>query len=74
MTGFVFYDFETLTETTNKPYLVRYETEDNIKRGFYGVNCATDMLNNLPNKQHILLIAHNASYDCRFVLQYSSKD
>ena len=32
------------------------------------------MLNNLPNKQHIMLIAHNANYDCRFILQYLSKE
>ena len=42
----VFFDFETLTEKTHKPYLVRYETEDDIKGEFYGVNCAVDMLNN----------------------------
>ena len=48
--------------------------KDDIKGEFYGVNCAIDMLNNLPNKQHIMLIAHNANYDCRFILQYLTKE
>ena len=47
----VFFDFETMTnEETHKPYLVRYETEDNDQREFFGESCAIDMLNNLPNK------------------------
>ena len=32
------------------------------------------MLINLPNKQHIMLIAHNANYDCRFILQYLTRE
>ena len=46
----VYFDFETITNNkTHKPYLVRYETEDNIRREFIGENCAMDMLNKLPN-------------------------
>ena len=62
----VYFDFETITNKTHKPYLVRYETEDDDREEFIGENCAEDMLNNLPYKKHILLIAHNANYDCRF--------
>ena len=48
----VFFDFETDTsEYTHKPYLVRYETEDNEQREFIGEDCAIEMLNNLPNKK-----------------------
>ena len=28
------------------------------------------MLNNLPSKKKIMLIAHNSNYDCRFILKY----
>ena len=66
----VYFDFETVTNKTHKPYLVRYETEDDVRQEFIGEHCALDMLNNLPYKKHILLIAHNANYDCRFLLQY----
>jgi hypothetical protein len=70
----VFFDFETETTKTHKPYLVRYETEDNEIREFIGENCAIDMLNNLPDKLNIMLIAHNANYDCRFLLKYLSHE
>ena len=69
----VFFDFETITnEDTHKPYLVRFETEDDEQQEFIGENCAIDMLNNLPNKKKIMLIAHNANYDCRFLLKHLS--
>ena len=32
------------------------------------------MLNNLPNKKNTMLIAHNANYDCRFLLKYLSQE
>ena len=64
----MYFDFETVTNKTHKPYLVRYETEDDDSREFIGENCAEDMLNSLRYKKHILLIAHNAKYDCRFLL------
>ena len=70
----VYFDFETVTNRTHKPYLVRYETEDDDSREFIGENCALDMLNNLPDKTHILLIAHNANYDVRFLLKHLSKE
>ena len=70
----VFFDFETETSKTHNPYLVRYETEDNETREFIGENCAIDMLNSLPDKPNIMLIAHNANYDCRFLLKYLSHE
>ena len=71
----VFFDFETITnEDTHKPYLVRFETEDNEQKEFIGENCAIDMLNNLPDKKKIMLIAHNANYDCRFLLNHLSHE
>ena len=47
----VYFDFETETSKIHNPYLVRFETEDNERRIFTGVNCAFDMLNNLPDKK-----------------------
>jgi hypothetical protein len=47
----VYFDFETETSKIHNPYLVRFETEDNERRVFTGVNCAIDMLNNLPDKK-----------------------
>ena len=70
----VYFDFETITDKTHKPYLVRYETEDDERMEFIGDNCALDMLNNLPNKKSIMLIAHNANYDCRFLLKHLSQE
>ena len=71
----VYFDFETDTsEYTHKPYLVRFETEDNEQREFIGEDCAIEMLNNLPDKKNIMLIAHNANYDCRFLLKYLSQE
>ena len=45
-----------------------------MQREFVGIdNCALDMLNNLPNKPQIMMIAHNTNYDCRFLLKYLRK-
>ena len=66
----VYFDFETVTNKTHKPYLVCYETEDGESMCFTGENCAVDMLNNLPDKKHIMLIAHNANYDCILFFLY----
>ena len=63
----VYFDFETITTQKHEPYLVCYETEDGEKAVFFN---AIDMLNNLPDKENIMLIAHNANYDCRFILNY----
>ena len=47
----VYFDFETVTNKTHTPYLVRYEPEDDDRREFIGENCAEDMLNNLPYEE-----------------------
>ena len=47
------FEFETVTNKTHKPYLVRYETEEDNRREFIGENCAEDMLNNLPYKNTV---------------------
>ena len=59
---------------THTPYLCWIYNED-TQQDFKGIHiCAIVMLNALPtNKHEILLIAHNADYDCRFILQYLQK-
>ena len=72
----VYFDFETFVrhqkDKTNRhaPYLCRYETEDGLQREFVGIEkFVLDMLNNLPNKPKIVMIAHNSHYDCRSMLK-----
>ena len=73
----VFFDFESYSDKNDnnihKPYLVRYLTEDG-EEGFYrGKNCAREFLDNLPNNSDsIMLIAHNAGYDYKFLFPYLS--
>ena len=68
----VFFDFETYKKEDDGkqvhiPYLCR--TFDGKKhRVFIGPNCGLSMLCSL--KQDTRLIAHNASYDYRFIIQY----
>ena len=67
----LFFDFETITSgVKHEPYLC-WIWNDEIQQEFVGIdNCAIDILNNLPTDKHdILLIAHNANYDCRFIQQ-----
>ena len=68
----ILFDFESITlGAIHEPYLC-WIYNDEIQKEFVGVdNCAIDMLNNLPTDKHgILLIAHNANYDCIFIQQY----
>lgn len=70
----VFFDFETYTDNINKkhiPYLCCYIDSDNVKRMFIGEDCGLKMLMSL--KSNTQLIAHNASYDYRFVVEYLSQ-
>ena len=68
----VFFDFETFKKDidgkqVHVPYLCR--TFDGSKsRVFIGENCGLSMLCSL--NQNTRLIAHNASYDYRFIIQY----
>ena len=56
------------------PYLCRCDTEDGLKREFVGIEkSALDMLNSLPNKPKVMMIAHNSNYDCRFTRKYLRK-
>lgn len=63
----IFFDFETNPIGEHKAYLCR--TYDGItSREFIGENCGLQMLFSL--KSNTRLIAHNATYDFRFLIQY----
>jgi hypothetical protein len=63
----VFFDFETNPNGEHKAYLCR--TYDGVNsREFFGENCGLQMLFSL--KHNTRLIAHNATYDFRFIIQY----
>ena len=71
------FDFETYADANDnnihKPYLARYETEDGVKKAFFGKNCAKQMLDNLPKEhENIMLIAHNCGYDYKFIFPHIS--
>lgn len=75
----VWFDFETYVdkEDGNKhvPYLVCWATEDDnngIKdvKSARGADCAKNFINRLPNKDKIMLIAHNLGYDYRFLFPH----
>ena len=63
----VVFDFETDPNTVHKPYLVR-TYNDKVNNVFIGDDCAYQMLKSL--KGDTRLIAHNASYDYRFLLSH----
>lgn len=63
----VVFDFETDPNGIHKPYLVR-TYNDKINNVFIGDDCALNMLWSL--KGNTRLIAHNASYDYRFLLPH----
>jgi len=63
----VFFDFETNPNGEHKAYLCR-TYDGNISREFIGENCGLQMLFSL--KRNTRLIAHNATYDFRFLIQY----
>lgn len=68
----IFFDFETYPhgpQKIHKPYLCSYfdNTTKQIKT-FTGWDCATQMLNSFDH--HVLLYAHNAGYDFRFILNF----
>ena len=69
------FDFETYADANDnfihKPYLARYETEDGVKKAFFGSNCAKEMLENLPAEHSkIIMIAHNCGYDYKFIFPH----
>jgi hypothetical protein len=63
----VVFDFETDPNGIHKPYLVR-TYNDKVNNVFIGDDCAYEMLKSL--KGDTRLIAHNASYDYRFLLSH----
>lgn len=77
----VFFDFETYNKKINNkandeviPYLCCIKSNE-IKRYFTGEKCGYDMLEflyeNFDNKkQEVRLIAHNATFDFRFIVKY----
>lgn len=69
----VFFDFETLCDEIGKhfPYLCRTESENGDKKCFVGGDCGYQMLKSLDS--HTRLIAHNCTYDLRFIFRYLSQ-
>ena len=68
-----FFDFETYTDSNGKhiPYLCCLLREDSQMLTFYGPECGLEMLQSLSSDT--TLIAHNCTYDARFIIQYLSK-
>lgn len=72
----VFFDFETITEGDfHIPYLV---CDSFSNKTHYGEDCGKQMLYSLCNKlvgvKTIILVAHNAGYDYRFIMKYLMMD
>ena len=71
----VFFDFETYTnEDKHEPYLCCVKS-NNYKKTFYGNDCGRLMLDALHKDfkaKPIKLIAHNISYDLKFIFKYLS--
>jgi len=63
----LFFDFETNPNGEHKAYLCR-TYDGSSSREFIGENCGLQMLFSL--KRNTRLIAHNATYDFRFLIQY----
>lgn len=74
----VFFDFETITGGNfHIPYLV---CDSFSNKTHYGEDCGKQMLYSLCNKvvkcdvKTIILVAHNAGYDYRFIMKYLMMD
>ena len=63
----LFFDFETNPNGEHKAYLCR-TFDGYVSKEFIGENCGLQMLFSL--KRNTRLIAHNATYDFRFLIQY----
>lgn len=68
----IFFDFETNTNEGNHiPYLCCCYFELNgkvFRKKFIGYDCGNQLLDFIPNNS--MLVAHNASYDYRFVIRH----
>ena len=63
----LFFDFETNPNGRHTPYLCR-TFDGSVASEFVGENCGLKMLYSL--KRNTRLIAHNCTYDFRFIIQY----
>lgn len=66
----VFFDFETATQGRHIPYLCRCDV---INKVWLGPDCGKYMLNDLVKEfpgKCLRLLAHNASYDIKFIFKY----
>jgi hypothetical protein len=72
----IFFDFETYTNgNKHVPYLCCVKSV-NYKKSFFGLNCGRMMLDTLHrdfNGKPLKLIAHNISYDLKFIFKYLSR-
>jgi hypothetical protein len=66
----IVFDFETNPNGTHKPYLVRTYGKG-VNDVFIGDDCGLQMLRSL--KGNTRLIAHNATYDYRFLIEHLSQ-
>tara|TARA_R110002096_G_scaffold356067_2_gene549289 strand:- start:5431 stop:8880 length:3450 start_codon:yes stop_codon:yes gene_type:complete len=71
----VFFDFESCPIKKHIPFLVRCKY-NNIEKGFVGFNCGKKFLEHLTtlDYKNITLIAHNITYDYRFISKYVFND
>lgn len=73
-----YFDFETYTKKDENnnlvhvPYLCRYKSSKNEEKVFFGEKCGLKMLESLQSNknENVRLIAHNATYDFRFLIDY----
>lgn len=71
----VFFDFETIPEQEHTPYLCCVKSH-NLKRSFIGYNCAKQMLDfchKYFKGENIKYIAHNITYDLKFLFDHLCK-
>ena len=66
----VWIDFEAYTDENKKhiPYMCCSIDEAGVEKTFYGKSCGYKMLESLTT--NTILIAHNMTYDYRFIVQY----
>lgn len=71
-TPIIVFDFETYTENNmHIPYLCCSIDENNIKSRFIGEDSGEQLLKSV--KSDVVLMAHNAKYDMRFIIKHLSK-
>jgi len=64
----VFFDFETETEGVHEPYLCRTIDDEGNEECFIGGDCGLKLLESIT--EDTMLIAHNAGYDYKLLIQY----